>query len=490
MEYFLTAALIVSHPMNLLSIFVGTFFGLVFGAIPGLTATMGVALLIPFTFKMDPITGICLLIGIFIGGISGGLISATLLRMPGTPSSVATCFDGYPMAQKGQAGQALGIGIVSSFLAGLSTAVGLALLSPPIARLALHLGYFEYFSLGLFALTIVVTLSKGGMIKGILCAFLGLVISMFGTAPIDNAARFTFGWDEMKAGFSLLPVLIGLFAVSQIITELLKSEKIMIPQIGRQRILPPLSLFRDEWKNLIRSTFIGFFIGILPGIGGATGNIVAYAQAKSASKTPEKFGTGHPGGIVASESANNATTGGALIPLVTLGIPGDAVTAILIGGLMIHGIQPGPMLFKSNPDVVYSIFVATFIANIMMVLLMLGAIRVFIFLLKIPKTYLLPLIMALCVIGAFAMNNRMFDIWTLFLFGIVGFVLERFQFPLTPVLLGIVLEPIIEINLREGLMASQGDFFPIFTQPISLLFILLAVLSVLVPFVWRREKSG
>jgi len=410
--------------------------------------------------------------------------------MPGTPSSVATCFDAYPMAQSGKAGLALGIGIMSSFIAGMATAIGLALLSPPIAKFALNFGYFEYFSLGVFAMTIVVSLSRGSMIKGILAAFLGLLFSMFGVAPIDMAPRFTFGFEAMKGGFSLLPILIGLFAVSQIITEILKPEKLLIPQLGKQRILPPLSIFIEDWKNLVRSTLIGFGIGILPGIGGATANIVAYAQAKSASKTPEKFGTGHPPGIIASETANNATTGGALIPLVTMGIPGDSVTAILIGGLMIHGIQPGPLLFQTNPDVVYGIFVATLVANIMMLILMLGAIRVFIAFLKIPKTYLLPLIMVLCVIGAFGLNNRMFDVWALLLFGIIGFILDRLKFPLTPALLGIVLEPVIEINLRQGLMSTQGNLWPIFTRPISLGFLLLAITSVIVPFLLQKKRIG
>jgi len=490
MENFWIATQIIFQPINLLAILFGTFFGLVFGAIPGLTATMGVALLIPFTFKMPPITGISLLIGIFIGGISGGLVSATLLRMPGTPSSVATCFDAYPMAQRGEAGLALGIGIVSSFIAGIATAFGLALLSPPIASFALNFGYFEYFSLGVFALTIVVTLSRGGMVKGLLSAFLGLLISTFGVAPIDNAPRFTFGLNDLKGGFSLLPVLIGLFAVSQIITELLRPEKPLVPSLGKQKVIPPLRLFLEDWKNVVRSTLIGFIIGILPGIGGATANIVAYAQAKNASRQPEKFGTGHPPGIIASETANNATTGGALIPLVTMGIPGDAVTAILIGGLMIHGIQPGPLLFRNNPDVVYGIFAATFVANIMMLLLMLGAIRVFIAVLKTPKAYLLPSIMVLCVIGAFALNNRMFDVWTLFLFGLVGFALERLQFPLTPALLGIVLQPIIEINLRQGLMASQGSLAPAITRPISLAFLILAILSVVIPLLGSKEKGS
>lgn len=475
--------------INVLSvIFAGTFFGIVFGAIPGLTATMGVALLLPFTFKMDPITGIALLIAIYIGGISGGLVSATLLRMPGTPASVATTFDGYPMAKKGRPGKALGIGIFSSFIGGISTAFGLAFLAPIVAKFSLKFGFFEYFSLGIFALTIVVTLSKGGMVKGLLSGFFGLLISMFGAAPIDMASRFNFGIKAMKGGFSLLPVLIGLFAVSKILSEVGISSNLLVPRVDPKDIYPPLSFFKKEWVNFIRSTLIGFFIGTLPGVGASVANIISYGQAKSASKHPEKFGTGCEEGIVASETANNAVTGGAIIPLITMGIPGDSVTAILLGGLMIHGLHPGPLLFKYNSDIVYSIFASVFIANIFMFITMLIGIRIFISLLKISKEYLLPIIMVTCIIGSFALNNRMFDVWTLIIFGVIGFMLEKNNFPFPPIILGIVLEPIIETNLRQGLMASNGSFLPIITQPISLIFIIIALLFIISQFTFKKNK--
>lgn len=489
MELFELGIQNVFQPSCLILILFGTFFGIIFGAIPGLTATMGVALLIPFTFNMPSIEGIALLIGVFIGGISGGLISASLLGMPGTPSSVATTFDAYPMVKKGQAGQALGIGIFSSFFAGITTAFGLALLAPQIAKIALKFGYFEYFSLGIFALTIVVTLSKGGMIKGLLAGSFGLMFSFFGAAPIDMTSRFTFGFKSMKGGFSLLPVLIGLFAISQIMKDITESSKVLVPKIDTKNIFPPLSLFKQDWKNLIRSTFIGFFIGILPGIGGATANVVAYGQAKYSSNHPEKFGTGYAPGIIASESANNATTGGALIPLITMGIPGDSVTAILLGGLMIHGLHPGPMLFKYNPDVVYSIFISVFVANIFMLIIMILGIRFFILVLKTPKKYLLPIILILCVVGSFALNNRIFDVWSLFIFGFIGFLLEKLKFPLTPVILGIILGPIIEINIRQGLMASNGSLLPIFTRPISLVFIILSVFSIILPNILEKKNK-
>jgi len=489
MELFVLGIQNVFQPTCLILIFLGTFFGIIFGAIPGLTATMGVALLIPFTFTMSAIEGTALLIGVFIGGISGGLISASLLRMPGTPSSVATTFDAYPMVKNGQAGLALGIGIFSSVFGGIVTSFGLALIAPQVVKIALKFGYFEYFSLGIFALTIVVTLAKGTMIKGLLAACFGLLFSFFGAAPVDMTYRFTFGLNSMKGGFSLLPVLIGLFAISQIMTEILNPSEVLVPKVDTKNILPPLSIFTKDWKNLIRSTLIGFFIGILPGIGSATSNIVAYGQAKQNSDHPEKFGTGYAPGIIASEASNNATTGGALIPLITMGIPGDGVTAIMLGGLMIHGLHPGPLLFQYNPDLVNSIFVSVFLANIFMFIIMIIGIRFLILVLKTPKKYLLPVILILCIVGAFALNNRMFDVWSLFLFGIIGFMLEKLKFPLTPLILGIVLGPIIEINIRQGLMASSGSFLPIFTRPISLVFIILSILSVILPIYLEKKKK-
>jgi len=472
----------VFQPFVLLYILIGTFFGIIFGAIPGLTATMGVALLIPFTYKIGPISGMALLIGVYIGGISGGLVSATLLRMPGTPSSVATTFDAYPMAKNGYPGKALGIGIYSSFIGGIFASFGLSLFAPLIAKIALNFGYFEYFSLCICALTIVVSLSKGSMIKGLLAACFGLLFSTFGAAPIDMTSRFTFDMNQLKGGFSLLPILIGLFALSKIMQDIGTETKYLIPKVNTKSVFPKISMLYNNWKNITRSALIGFLIGVLPGVGPGVSNIVSYGQAKANSKHPEKFGMGYEPGIIASETSNNATIGGALIPLITMGIPGDAVTAVLLGGLMIHGLHPGPLLFKYNPDIVYSIFIFVFIANIFMFLLMLFAIKFFISTLKIQKKYLLSFIFVLSVVGSFALNNRIFDVWTLFIFGIIGFILEKYQFPLAPMILGVVLEPIIENNLRSGLMASDGSFLPIIARPISLIFILIAIFYVIYNF--------
>ena len=467
-------------PFSLLVL--GTFVGIVFGSIPGMTAAMGIVLFLPLTFKIDPVSSISLLLGIYTGGISGGLISAALLRMPGTPSSVATCFDAYPMANKGEPGRALGIGIFSSFLAGLVTSVLMIILAPLIAKVALKFGNFEYFAIGILALSIVVLLSKKSMIKGLLSASFGMLCVMVGGAPLDMVPRFTFGIDDLLAGFNQLPFLIGLFAISQIISDMGATTDVLVPKVPVVGVVVKIrDFFENDVRTFIESSMIGLFVGILPGIGGATANIVAYGNAKSRSKHPELFGTGCKSGVIASESANNATIAGALIPMLTMGIPGDAVTAVLIGALMIQGLQPGPLLFTNHGEFVYSAFAAVFLGNIVMFIMMLLAIRIFIKALSIPKIYLLPLIMVMCIVGAYALNNRIFDMWVLLGFGMVGYMLEKMDYPLTPMVLGFVLGPLIETNIREGLMSSSGSWIPLISRPVPCICLVLTIISVLWP---------
>jgi putative tricarboxylic transport membrane protein len=472
-------AAIMTFKTILLMMF-GTILGLIFGAIPGLSAAMAVALMLPATFTMDTIQGMAVLISLYVGGISGGLISAILLRIPGTPSSIATCFDGYPMTQNGRAGKAIGTGVIVSFIGGILSLLILMFAAPPLASIAIKFGPFEYFSLTLFALTIIATLSSGSFIMGILSGAIGILITFVGMAPVDGVDRFTLGMYEFKGGFSLLPVLIGLFAITEILKEV--EQRVKIKMIDTSNLKGggfglSIQELKEQAGNLLRSGLIGTVIGILPGIGGSTASVMSYGEAKRASKHPEKFGTGIIDGIVASETANNAVTGGALVPLLTLGIPGDSVTAILLGGLMIHGVQPGPLLFKESPDVVYGVFAALFVANIMFVIFEYFGINLFIKVLKIPKHILLPIVFILCCVGAFAVNNRMFDVWTLIGFGIIGFVLDKCKIQMAPLVIGFILGPMAETNFRRALMLSQGSFTPFFTKPISLFFIIAAVLS-------------
>jgi len=451
-------------------IFSGTIVGIIVGAIPGLTVTMGVALFLPVTFGMSPVEGISLLLALYIGGTSGGLISAILLKIPGTPSSVATCFDGHPMAARGEAGKALSIGIVYSFLGGMFSLLVLFFVAPLLANVALEFGPYEYFSIGLFSVTLVAGLSGDSLTKGMIAAVIGLVISFIGMAPITAFPRFTFGFDELNDGISLLPALIGLFAVSQVLED---AEEKTVPAFVKaaeykmKGVGFSIKEFVEQTGNFFRSSVIGTVIGILPGLGGAICNILAYGIAKKQSKHPEKFGTGIMDGIVASETSNNASTGGALVPLMTLGIPGDNTTAILLGGFMIHGISPGPLLFDTNGVLVYGIFAALVICNIFMIIAMYGGMHYYVKILSVPKHILLPVIMALCVIGAFGLNNRVFDVWTMLAFGAIGWLMKKASMQTTPLLLGFILGPIIEVNLRRGLMKSRGDLTPFLTEPIS-----------------------
>ncbi|MDY0287202.1 MAG: tripartite tricarboxylate transporter permease [Sphaerochaeta sp.] len=491
-ELFLTGFLSIFTIKIIFLITIGVAIGIIFGAIPGLTATMAVALCLPMTFGMEPIAGFSLLIGLYIGGISGGLISAILLNIPGTPASIATAFDGYPMAMRGEAGKALGVGIVFSFIGGFIGILFLILLSPPIASFALRFGTFEYFAVSIFSLTMIISLSGKSIVKGLISGLLGISFAMIGSAPIDSAKRFTFGNYDFDAGLSLLPVLIGLFAISEILrtAEADKdAEEASLASFHIKGFGFSMKEFLSQKWNALRSTMIGLGIGILPGIGGGTANIIAYVAAKNQSKYPEKFGTGVIDGIVASESANNASIAGAMIPLMTLGIPGDTITAMLLGGMMIHGLHPGPLLFVNQPKIVYGIFAALLVANLMMLVLEFLGMRVFVKLLSIPKHILLPIILVLCLVGSYGLNNRMFDVWTMLAFGLIGYTLDKLKFPLPPVILGFILGPIIEINLRRGIMISKGSFVPFFTRPISVVFLLIALFSLIFSIVKSKKSS-
>jgi putative tricarboxylic transport membrane protein len=479
----------------LILIFSGVAVGIVFGAIPGLTATMAVALCLPLTFGMNPVDGMALLVGLYIGGVSGGLISAILINIPGTPSSIATTFDGHPMAQKGEAGKALGAGVVFSFLGGLFSFLVLFFISPPLADFALKFGPAEYFAIAIFSLTLIASLSTGSTVKGLMSGLVGILLSCVGTAPIDAFPRFTFGFYELDGGFNLLPALVGLFAISEILKTAESPIEIHQGDIRNYSIKGfgfSLKEFVGQLGNFVRSSLIGTGIGILPGIGGGTSNILAYLTAKRMSKHPEKFGTGILDGIVASETANNASIGGALVPLLSMGIPGDTVTAMLLGGLMIHGLSPGPLLFTTSANIVYGIFAALVVANIAMLVMEFFGMRFFVRLLRVPKHIMLPIIIALCVVGAYGLNNRVFDAWSLLFFGVIGYGLEKLGFPLAPVILGFILGPIAETNLRRGLMLFQGNFIPFLTKPIAGTFLAVAFFSVVYSLIKesRKDKIG
>ena len=481
---------VLTSPVTILLIFLGVGVGIVFGSIPGLTATMAVTIFLPLTYTMSPVMAISLLMGLYIGGIFGGLISAILLNIPGTPSSIATCFDGTPMRKNGEAAKALGAGITFSFLGTLFGLLVMIFIAPLLARAALLFGPFEYCALAVFSLSLVIMLTGKDLTKGLISALAGVMLATAGLAPIDSAKRFTFGNAQMNAGFQLLPILIGLYAISEIIQA---AEEVHFPQPqmygGKIRIKGlgfRLKEFIGQWKNFLYSALIGTGIGILPGIGGGTSGMLAYTFVKNRSKYPEKFGTGIIDGIVASETSNNACIGGAMIPLLTLGIPGDGTTAILLGALAIHNVAAGPLIFSKSGDVVYAIYMAMIIASIAMFLLELFGIRIFINILKAPKYLLLPVVIVLCFVGAFGSGNRMFDVYCALAFGFAGYLLQRTGMPLPPVVLGFILGPLFEANLRRVSQYLTIDPMSFTMHPIAL--VLLAVTVILLVLSLRRMK--
>ena len=463
-----SAFLMVCQPQSLLFMVAGVAIGIVFGSIPGLSASMAVALMLPLTFSMEATLGMNVLVAVYIGGISGGLISAILLNMPGTASSIATTFDGYPMAQKGEAMRALGIGIVFSFLGSLFSFFILSFFAPMLADVALKFTPVENFGICFFALTMVAILSSGNMVKGLLAGMLGLVFSMVGMAPIDGTPRFTFNMPELMAGFNQLSTLIGIFAVADILisAETMNAKGVQTVPVTKVKGFGfSMKEFVSWLPGALRAALIGTGIGILPGIGGSTSGMLAYVTAKNMSKHPETFGKGEPEGIVATECANNATIGGAMIPLLVLGIPGDGVTAMMLGGFLIHGLSAGPLLFVKNADVVYGIFAACMVCDLIMMLVEWTCIKGFVQVLKVPKHILLPLILVLCAVGAYATNNRIFDVQSILVFGIVGYLYHKFGLATTPFVLCFLVGQMTEQYLRRGIM-SYKSFGAFFTRPI------------------------
>ena len=467
--------------------------GLIAGAIPGFTITMAIVLTLPFTFAMPPIQGLATMLGVFVGGLSGGLMAGILTGIPGTPSSVATTFDGFPMARKGQPGLALGIGVWSSFFGGIISAVLLMTLAPQLARIGLEFGPWDFFALVMFALTITASLSGDNLVKGLIAGAMGLLVATVGSDEINGVERFSFGFEPLEQGFSFLPVLVGLFAFSQLLSD------VQDPVKAREPLMPPgakavrieharaIAEVLSRWDNLIRSSLIGVFTGILPAAGGSISNILAYDQAKKASKRPQDFGTGTPEGIIAPESANNATAGGALITMMALGIPGDIVTAIMLGALLIHDVIPSPTFITDSPILAYGIFMAFFFANFIMVALQAVCLRAFVMVTRMRMYVLTGVILAYCGIGIFALNNIVFDMWTLLIFGVLGLTMKVLGFPLAPMILGVVLGHIAELNLNRALSTSD-DLTLFLTRPWSLFFLILGAFSIFFP--WYQKLRG
>lgn len=487
-------------PLFVLLAIGGTLVGIMFGAIPGMTATMAVAICLPLTYSLGLENGLALLLGLYVGGISGGLVPAVLLGIPGTPSSITTCFDGYPMAQRGEGEKALRIGIFASLVGGLISLTALYFFAPALADFAIRFSYVEKFLIILFALTVMAALSSN-MLLGIFSGFLGIFVSLIGVYDVTDGGNGHFRlippgteyW--LEGGFSLLPVLIALFGLTAILEE---AEKGMPEGMSMKDIHVgahsrfSLAVFKGQILNLVRSSGIGTFVGILPGVGGSAASILAYTAAKSSSRHPERFGKGEPAGVMASEAGNNGLTGGALVPLLSLGIPGDSTTAVLIGAFALQGVQVGPLFIGNNGDTWNAIIFAMVVANLAMFVMMYFAIRWFALVVVVPKHVLYPMILMMCVIGAYTINyGIMFDVWTLLIFGLFGWLATKLKLEVAPFIIGFILGPSAEIYFVKSL-ESFGDLAIFFTKSwiAVVLWMLIAVSIFISVMTARRSQSA
>ncbi len=474
------------EPSTMVVMMIGLVGGIILGAIPGMTGSMGIILLLPLIYHLEFGAALVTLAAMFSGAMYGGSISAVLLRAPGHPSAAATILDGYPMAQKGEAGRALGLAVIASVFGGLVSGAALILVSPQLARVALEFRAPEFFALAIFGLTIIASATSKNTLKGLIVGFLGMLVATIGVDDIWGVNRFTFNTRFLMAGLSLLPVLVGLFAFSQIFVDLTKARR--GEKVERQIIRNVIPSGRDLKRiilPMIVGAVLGTMIGIIPGAGGAIACFVAYDLIKRFHKNKDEWGTGVPEGIAAPESANNGTVGGALIPLLTLGIPGDAVTAVMLGALMLIGLRPGPMLFIEHLPVVQTLFAAFIVMQFLVLVLGLAGTKVWPRVLNTPKQILLPMIIIACFLGAYTLANNLNDAMTALLFGIIGYFMRKYDFPAPPMILGLILGPMAEQNLNRALLTHNDDWRFIFASPVSTAFILLSVLSVALPLLLK-----
>lgn len=462
---------------NFIAIAAGVAIGVVIGAIPGLTTTMAVALALPFTFSLEPITGILLLVGIYKGGMYGGSITAILIRTPGSPAAACTVLDGYPLAQQGKAKKALKMALYSSFVADFISNLALIFFAGFLATFALNFGPPEYFWLICFSLTIIVSISGESILKGLIAAALGIIASGVGLDSVYASQRLTFDNYNLMDNIAFIPLLIGLFAIPEIL-DFYTSK--MTPHIRSAVSGASLTFseFKSSLKTIIRGSFIGVIIGAIPGAGATAAAFISYSEAKRTSPNKANFGNGELEGVAASESGNNGVAGATLIPLLSLGIPGDVITAIILGAFMIHGLTPGPVLFQENLPLIHALFVGIMISSLVLIIVGNVAIRYFSIIAEIPKSILLPIIMMFCVYGAYAVNNSTFEIALMLVFGLVGFFFNRTGIATAPFIIGFILGPMFEDNLRRTLLISKGDLMIFFRGPITWVFISLTVASI------------
>jgi putative tricarboxylic transport membrane protein len=472
---------------NLLFCFIGVLLGTLIGVLPGIGPAGAISLLLPVTYGIKPVSAIIMLAGIYYGTQYGGSTTSILVNIPGEASSVVTCLDGYQMTLKGRAGPALGIAAIGSFIAGTVGVIILMFLAEPLSEIAISFGPPEFFSLFILALTILIYLARGSAIKATIMAALGISLSQIGMDFITGKNRFTFGIIELSDGIGLIPLVMGLFGIAEIFTNLEESGSIDIFRKRISGVLPNLKDWKDSIGAIIRGTFLGFFLGILPGGGAIISSFVSYTVEKKFSKHPERFGTGVIEAVAGPESANNAASSGAFIPLFVLGIPANAVMALLLGALMIHGLQPGPLLIKENPEIFWGTVVSMYVGNVMLLILNLPLIGLWVRLLKVPYRRLFPFILFFCVIGSYALDSSLFDVITMLIFGVVGYLFRKFNYEPAPLVMAFILEPLLENSLRQSLLMSGGSFLVFVTRPISVSCLIIALLLLSSRIILKRR---
>ncbi len=480
------------QPINLFYCFVGVFVGTLIGVLPGIGPVGAMSLLLPTTFKTTPEAAIIMLAGIYYGAMYGGSTTSILVNIPGEAASVVTCMDGYQMARRGRAGPALGIAAFGSFIAGTVSILGLMLVAPPLAKFALRFGPPEYFALMILGLTVLIYLAHGSMPKALIVAAFGVVLGLIGLDSINARPRLTFGRMEMMDGVGLVPIVMGLFGISEVLLNIEQAIRRDIFETKIRGLMPTARDWRDSAGPITRGSILGFFLGILPGGGAVISSFISYAIEKKVSKHPERFGSGTIEGVAGPESANNAATGGAFIPLMTLGIPPNVIMAMLLGAFMIHGVTPGPLMMKQNPGLFWGVITSMYIGNIMLLILNLPLIGMWVQVLKVPYKILFPLILLFCLIGVYSVGNTVFDIYIMIVFGVVGYLMKKFNYEPAPLVLAFVLGPLLENNMRKSLIMSQGDFSIFITRPLTAVFIVVAIfllVSPLIPGIGKKRKE-
>ncbi len=478
------------QPANLLFCLVGVIFGTIIGVLPGLGPTAGIAVLIPITFGMNPVSAIIMLAGIYYGAMYGGTITSVLINVPGESSSVMTCIDGNQLARRGRAGAALGMAAIGSFIAGTAGVVALMFLSPILADFAVDFGPPEYFALMLMGLSTLTGLGSGSVLKALIMGILGLMLGTVGLDVMTGRPRFEFGVSDLRDGVDFIPVAIGLFGIAEVLSEVeagLKNQQIL--EVKIRNVFPTVADWVACRWAILRGTIIGFVVGVLPGAGATIASFLAYTVEKKASKHPETFGHGAIEGVAAPESANNAASAGAMVPLLTLGLPGSGTTAILLGALIMYGVRPGPMLFSKHPDLVWGLIASMYVGNVLLVIMNVAFIPLFANMLKVPAALLMPIIVVFSLVGSYSVNYSIFDVGQMLLFGVVGYFAKKYHYPAACLILSLVLGPMMENALRQSLIMSRGNLGIFFASPISAILMTVAIAAIAWPMLgWVRHR--